>query len=93
MFQLKISARIYLLVALAVVALAIFTFVSINNARMLRSDTRDAELRSIVESALNITKGQYAGNGWDQPLADPRQERQAVPAGNDRHGQGQRIRL
>ncbi|MDB5561128.1 MAG: methyl-accepting chemotaxis protein, partial [Hyphomicrobiales bacterium] len=60
MFQLKISARIYLLVALAVVALCAATFLSINSARVLRADTRDMELHSIVDTALNITKGQYA---------------------------------
>jgi methyl-accepting chemotaxis protein len=60
MFQLKISARIYLLVALAVVALAISTFLSINNTSTLRSDTRDAELKSIVDTALNIAKGEHA---------------------------------
>ncbi|MDB5563333.1 MAG: methyl-accepting chemotaxis protein, partial [Hyphomicrobiales bacterium] len=60
MFQLKVSGRIYLVVAVAMIALALFAFIGINTDTALRAETRDAELNSIGDSALGIAKSQYA---------------------------------
>jgi methyl-accepting chemotaxis protein len=60
MLQLKISSRIYLLVALFLVALGVLTYVSINSTTSTRAETRDAELKSVAESATAIMAGQYA---------------------------------
>jgi methyl-accepting chemotaxis protein len=60
MFQLKISARIYFLVALFLVALGVMTYININSSNSLRAETRDLELKSIADSALSITTAQYA---------------------------------
>jgi methyl-accepting chemotaxis protein len=55
MSRLKIAHRIYLLVALALVALSVATVFSINSVVSTRNELRAAELRSVVAIALSIS--------------------------------------
>jgi methyl-accepting chemotaxis protein len=59
MSRLKIAHRIYLLVALALIALCISTAFSINSVTSTRTDLRTSELRSIVSVAMSITAAEH----------------------------------
>jgi len=59
MFQMKISMRIYLLVALFLVALGFSTYISISSTSATRAETRDLELKSIADTAISIIAAQY----------------------------------
>jgi methyl-accepting chemotaxis protein len=60
MSNLKISTRIYMLVALLFLALGILTYQSISAASSIRWETRDAELKSIGDSAVAVASANYA---------------------------------
>ena len=59
MFKLNIVGRIYLLVALAIVSLAVMSWMSVQQVNATRNDARGAELQSITDSATAIVNGQY----------------------------------
>jgi len=54
MLKLKIAHRIYILVALAMLALGVSTFFSIVSVTTMRSDMRALELKSITQSAISL---------------------------------------
>ena len=60
MSNLKISARIYLLVAMFFVALGVLTWFAIIDVSSTRWATRDAELKSIGDSAVAVAGANYA---------------------------------
>nr|WP_314262413.1 methyl-accepting chemotaxis protein [uncultured Devosia sp.] len=59
MSRLKISTRIYLLVAMAMLAVGITAFLSVTNLNASRAQLRDEELQTVVQSAMAITQAQY----------------------------------
>ncbi|MGV3573993.1 MAG: methyl-accepting chemotaxis protein [Devosia sp.] len=59
MFKLNIVGRIYLLVALAIVSLAVMSWMGVQQVNATRNDARGAELQSITDSATAIVNGQY----------------------------------
>jgi len=59
MLKFNITTRIYLIVGLAVVALAVSAYMGVNRITATRWETRDAELRSVADSALAIARAQY----------------------------------
>jgi len=60
MSQLKISARIYILVALFLVALGVATAISVQDATSTRTDLRATELISITDTAQSQANAAYA---------------------------------
>ncbi|MET0436475.1 MAG: methyl-accepting chemotaxis protein [Devosia sp.] len=60
MFKFNISARIYILVAGFFLALGLLSFLSIRDVSDTRWETRDAELKTVVDNALGIIKANYA---------------------------------
>jgi methyl-accepting chemotaxis protein len=59
MFKLNIAGRIYLLVGLAVISLAVMGWMNVQQINSTRNDARGAELTSIVDAANAIVDGQY----------------------------------
>jgi methyl-accepting chemotaxis protein len=59
MFKLNIAARIYLLVGLAVVSLAVMGWMNVQQINATRDQLRGAELQAITESAVSIVDGFY----------------------------------
>jgi len=59
MSRLKIAHRIYLLVALALIALCISTAFSIFSVTSTRTDQRTGELKSIVAVAMSVTAAEH----------------------------------
>ncbi|KRA96808.1 hypothetical protein ASD83_17210 [Devosia sp. Root685] len=57
MFKLNIAARIYLLVGLAVVSLAVMGWMNVQQINATRDQLRAAELQSITDSAVSIIDG------------------------------------
>lgn len=60
MFKFNISARIYILVAGFFLALGLLSFLSIRDVSDTRWETRDAELRTVVDNALGVITANYA---------------------------------
>ena len=60
MLRLKISARIYLLVAVAMLAIGVFSFISMKELTGAHAHSRDEELQTVVQSAMGIAQGQLA---------------------------------
>ncbi|WP_415155425.1 methyl-accepting chemotaxis protein [Maritalea sp.] len=59
MHKLKISARIYLLVALSMVAVGLLAYLSISNINNTRTDLRSQELVSLTDSAIAIVQANF----------------------------------
>jgi methyl-accepting chemotaxis protein len=59
MSHFKISTRIYVLVALFLVALGVSTFFNINDVSATRSELRGAELISITDTAMSQAQARY----------------------------------
>ncbi|CAN7588217.1 methyl-accepting chemotaxis protein [Devosia sp. LjRoot3] len=59
MFKLNIAGRIYLLVGLAVVSLAVMGWMNMQQINSTRDQLRAAELQSITDSAVSIVDGFY----------------------------------
>ncbi|MBF0680019.1 MAG: cache domain-containing protein [Devosia sp.] len=59
MFNLKISSRIYLLVGLMVLALAVTAWIGVHQVNTTRDELRGVELQAITEAAASIVNGQY----------------------------------
>jgi methyl-accepting chemotaxis protein len=72
MFNLKISGRIYLLVALAIVALLSMSWVSVNQINATRDAERRAEIQAVTETAVSVVNGfyeQHRGGNLSAPAA------------------------
>src|SRR5215217_7093353 len=59
MFKFNIGARIYLLVGLAVVSLAVMGWMNVQQINATRDELRGAELQAITQSAVSIVDGFY----------------------------------